>query len=409
MAAPTPTLATDAPSGVTIGAVLREPHVLMTLVASIVARLPYGALSLLTVLKVTDGGYGYGAAGLVAGAYAAAIAIGLPVLSRIVDRDGQTRLLRITALTGGTATVSLALLPGDSPLVVYVLLALVNGALQPPLGGVMRALWDQMLRRDDQRHVGYSLDAIAVEFVFTGGPLVLVGGVAALTSPTTAMLVAAALTTVGTLVLASRPPSRAWKPSTEQHSSFFGALRSPGVQTLMVAALGLGGMFGTIELGLTAYGREEGELGLVGALIAIWSIGSMLGGFAIARVRPASRPGHRIAGILLAMAGANLLLGLTTSPWALGAVLAVAGAGIAPTMATANGAMGSVAPPGMLTEAFGWTLASIMIGSTVIAPLAGLVVDHASVQAALSASAVPPALGAAGVWLRRRTIAPRAA
>ncbi len=36
-----------------------------------------------------------------------------------------------------------------------------------------------MLHHERERHVGYSLDAVAVEFVFTGGPLVLVGVVAA--------------------------------------------------------------------------------------------------------------------------------------------------------------------------------------------------------------------------------------
>jgi MFS family permease len=403
VAAPTPT-PTPAHAGVTIGDVLRRPHVSRTLITSIFARLPYGALALLTVLRLVEGGASYGQAGLAAAAYAAAIAVGMPFLSRLVDRDGQTRVLTITALTGGAATTLLALLPSSSPYGVFVALAALNGAAQPPLGGVMRALWDQMLERDSERHVGYSLDAVAVEMVFTGGPLVLVGGVAAAGGPVAGLLVSAALTTFGTLALAASPPSRRWRPSPRSEASFFGALRSRGVHTLMVVALGAGGCFGMIELGITAYARAEGSLALVGLLLAVWSIGSMLGGFAIARMPPAPRPGVRLVAFLATMAAGNALLGLASSPWLLAPVLFVAGAAIAPTMATANGAMGTAAPDGMLTEAFGWSLASIMVGGTIGSPAAGFLVDHVSIGAALSASAIPPALAALVVWIRRGTL-----
>ncbi|MBO9533435.1 MAG: MFS transporter [Solirubrobacteraceae bacterium] len=406
MAAPTPTLD---PSELTpsISRVLRRPHVAATLVASVLARLPYGAMTLLTVLRMTDAGYSYGEAGLVAAAYAIAVAVGAPVLSRLVDRRGQTRVLVTTAVTGGAATLLLALLPASSPYAVFLVISAVNGALQPPLGGVMRALWDQMLDREDERHVGYSLDAVAIEMVFTGGPLVLVGVVAAAFGPSAGLLVAAALTTFGTLILASRPPSRTWRPSEHRESHPFGPLQSRGVHTLMLVALGCGGSFGMIELATTAHARAEGSLGLVGVLLAVWSIGSLLGGLAIARVPGTRRPARRLATLLALMAASNAAVGLASSTVALGAILFVAGASIAPTMATANGAMGIAAPDGTLTEAFAWSIGAIMVGLTIGSPAAGFIVDHVSPSAAFAASGIPPALAAASVWLRRRTLAPR--
>ncbi|MBJ7473182.1 MAG: hypothetical protein JHD16_17885, partial [Solirubrobacteraceae bacterium] len=71
---------------------LRKPQVLPTITASILARLSFGAMSLLTVVRVTDAGYSYGQAGIAAAAFACALAIGTPALSRIIDRDGQTRV-----------------------------------------------------------------------------------------------------------------------------------------------------------------------------------------------------------------------------------------------------------------------------------------------------------------------------
>lgn len=392
--------------GATIGVVLRRPHVAATLISSVIARLPYGAMTLLTVLRVTDAGYSYGEAGLVAAAYAIAVAIGAPILSRLVDRRGQTRILLLTAISGGAATTLLALLPTSSPYLAFVVLSAINGVLQPPLGGVMRALWDQMLEHERERHVGYSLDAVAVEMVFTGGPLVLVGGVAAAFGPSTGLLVAAALTTLGTFVLATRPPSRAWRPSQQRETSPFGALRSPGVQTLMMVSLGAGGSFGMIELATTAYARAEGSLELVGVLLAVWSIGSMLGGLAIARAPAPRAPASRIVLFLALMAIGNGLLGTTSNTWILAVVLLLAGASIAPTMATANGAMGIAAPEGMLTEAFAWTVGAIMIGLTIGSPIAGFIVDHVSPTAAFAASGVPPALAGIAVALRRSTLTP---
>lgn len=406
VAAPTRTLA-PADADATIGVVLRRPHVAATLIASVVARLPYGAMTLLTVLRLTDAGYSYGQAGLVAAAYAVAVAIGNPILSRLVDRNGQTRVLLTTAVSGGTATTLLAVLPTSSPYLAFVVLSAVNGALQPPLGGVMRALWDQMLEHERERHVGYSLDAVAVEMVFTGGPLVLVGGVAAAFGASVGLLVAAALTTFGTFFLATRHPSRAWRPSQQREASAFGALRSPGVRTLMLVALGAGGSFGMIELATTAYARAEGSLGLVGVLLAIWSIGSMLGGLAIARASAPAAPARRLVLFLGLMALGNGLLGLTSSTWMLAAVLFLAGASIAPTMATANGAMGTAAPEGTLTEAFAWTVGAIMIGLTIGSPAAGFIVDHISPTAAFAASAIPPALAGLAVAARHATLAPR--
>lgn len=383
---------------VTVTGVLRKPGVFPTLTASVLARLPFGAVSLLTILRVTDAGFSYGQAGLAAAAYAFAIAFGQPALSRVIDRDGQTRVLLATALTGAAATTLLALLPASSPLALFVVVAALNGLLQPPLSGTMRALWDLLLDRPEDRHVGYAVEASAVEVIFTGGPLVLVGLFGALLGPQGGLLACAVLTGGGTLAFAATRASRRWRPVGEAHAHPFGPLSAVGVRTMMAIYLAAGANFGALEITITAFGRERDDLSLVALMLALWSIGSFIGGMAIARARPADDPPRRIVVLMLVMAALTALVALAGSPWSLGPLLMLAGAAIAPIFATANGLMGAVAPSGTLTEAFSWTTTAVMIGLTVGSPAAGYVIDHVSTNAAFLVGAAPLVVGAAAIW-----------
>src|SRR3954470_13053198 len=88
--------ATANPSTVGAGAwgeLLRAPGVGRVVAAGLVARLPLGMEALGVVLLVRDAGQSYAAAGVVAASSALATAVGTPVLGRLIDRVGQTRVL----------------------------------------------------------------------------------------------------------------------------------------------------------------------------------------------------------------------------------------------------------------------------------------------------------------------------
>ena len=57
-----------------------------------------------------------------------------------------------------------------------------------------------------------------------------------------------------------------------------GALRSGGVQTLVIATVPVGFGFGTIEIMLPAFAREHGAPELAGVLLATWALASATGG-----------------------------------------------------------------------------------------------------------------------------------
>src|SRR3954454_8337660 len=95
--------------------VLRSPGVLPLFLASCVARLPMGALGLLLVLHTRDLTGSYARGGLARGGYPLGLRVSAPLLARLVDRHGQTAVLRVGALVEGGAIAAVALLPDDAP------------------------------------------------------------------------------------------------------------------------------------------------------------------------------------------------------------------------------------------------------------------------------------------------------
>jgi len=57
-----------------------------------------------------------------------------------------------------------------------------------------------------------------------------------------------------------------------------GALRSPGLQTIVISMLPVGFAFGAIEVMLPAFADAEGNRQLAGVFYAVWSLGSAFGG-----------------------------------------------------------------------------------------------------------------------------------
>src|SRR5687767_2599828 len=103
------------------GRVLRVPHVRWLFATALLARLPYGILGLGIVLFVHDQTGSFAVAGAVAGAFSVAAAVTLPVLGRLIDVLGQTRVIVVVALaqaSAGAALVLLGLAGASTPVLV---------------------------------------------------------------------------------------------------------------------------------------------------------------------------------------------------------------------------------------------------------------------------------------------------
>jgi MFS family permease len=211
--------------------VLRVPSVTRLLSSAVVGRMPTGMAGLAIVLLVREAGASYAVAGMVAGTYSAALALSSPLLGRLVDRVGQTRVLVGCAVASALSFGALAAAGGFASPVALAGLAALAGASIPPVGACMRALWSELLGDHGQLQAAFAVESTVQELIFVIGPP-LVALLAASFSPAAAVLGTAALLLLGVGVFAATPVSRAWRPQ-RRASDWAGPLRSPGVRAVL--------------------------------------------------------------------------------------------------------------------------------------------------------------------------------
>ena len=383
-------------------ALFRVPHVRRLVLSGMLARLPAGMIGLALLLLVREHGGTYAAAGAVSGGYFVATAVGAPIAGRLVDRRGQARILLTRAVVFPALLLGVCLLALlDAPLVLIGLAAAAAGALMPPVGASLRALWPRMFGDPELRAAAYALEASLQEITFIVGPL-LVALLTAASSPAVALGVAAVLGGAGTLLIALAEPVRAWRPDDERHTSLLGALASRGVVTLvgLSACLGLG--FGGTEVAFPAFAEQHGGAELGSIPLSLFAGGSLIGGLLVgARVTVPPLRLLRISALLLTLGLALPLLG-----WSLPsmAVLAfVAGLAIAPVVMSAYGLVDAVAARGTAAEAFSWITTAVFAGFSVGMALGGTLIDaygsKSSFLLGTAAAAAGAALVAAGPGL----------
>jgi MFS family permease len=374
--------------------------------ASILARLPLAMLTIGMLVHVKHVTGSFAAAGLVSGTLAVAQGAGGPALGRLVDRRGQTAVLLAGALVSGAGLLATAALPAGAPLTALIALATVIGLATPPVGPCMRALLPGMVEDADAQRGAYALDSAAVELTWVSGPpLVLLAGTVLSTGA--ALVVAGAILTVSTLLFAATKASRAWRPEPKTGEDTTGALRSPGVRTLVLALGSAGLLFGATEVAVTSAADALGGTAAAGPLLGLWGVGSLIGGVVVARAGGGARTGAGLAALLAVLAGTHLALAAAAgSMIALGAVIVLAGSMIAPTCATAYAMVDAAAPAGTTTEAFAWLATAIAIGTSAGAAAAGAVADASGPAPTFVLAGAAGALGAAVTILRAGSISP---
>ena len=387
-------------------AILRAPHVAPLVLASMLARLPYGVYALAVILYVEQSRDSYAVAGLVDAAFGIGAAAGAPLQSRIIDRLGQARVLIPAAVLDAAATGALiGLTEAGAPTAALLACGLAGGLAIPNVGGALRALWPELLRRrGDLLTTAFALDSVAIELLFTTGPL-LAALIIAIASPAAALVVCAACSLAGTLAFVARPPSRAWTPDAAAGTHGpFGALRSSGVRTVAFAAIPVGFCFGAIEISLPAFAEEHGRAELAGVLLATWAVASAIGGLAYgARTWSDSLPSVYVRLSLLMPLGALPAL-LAGSIPAMALLILPAGLLIAPQAAATNQIIGELAPPGAVTEAYAWPVTATLIGFAPGTAVGGVLYEAFGWHACFVAAALTAALGALVVVRYRGTL-----
>ncbi|MFR9798935.1 MFS transporter [Streptomyces sp. MS06] len=377
--------------------ILKAKHAARLLTGTLVGRLPNATAALAIVLFVRAEGGSYSLAGVLAGVYGLANAVGQPVLGRLVDLHGQPRVQLPAAVLSALAAAAFALTGIDPRWPAYPAVA-AAGLLTPPLEGGLRALWPQVLRGRKQVQTAYAMDAVAQEVMFTVGPL-LVTLCVSLASARAALLVLNAAGVLGALSVVVSPPARAWR-SAPREAHWLGALRSPGLLALLAAFLFVGVALGSITVAAVPYADGHGGDAVYGWLMAALGLGALVGGTVYGARQWTGAPERRLRLLVGFLAVCYLPLTLMPDVPGMVALAALAGVFLAPAIACAFVLVDRHAPGGTVTEAFSWLVTTFTVGASVGTGLAGPVVQSGG---ALWGFALPGAAGAVSLLVLTAT------
>lgn len=387
---------------------LRLPGAVRFCLAALVGRMPLSMLGIGSVLLVEDRRGSYALAGAVAAAYALGAAVGGPLVSRAVDRRGQSAVLPGALVVSSAGLLTLVLTAGSAlPGVVLLLAAAVAGAALPPLGACSRARWAALLRRDDRADLvgtAFALEAVLDEVVFVAGPAVVVG-LSVLVDPAAGLLTALALCAVGTTAFVLQ---KATEPPVEPAGDvpIRSAVRVPGLRTTALSMVCVGVVFGALEVGMVAFADEQGRPAAAGVLLPLVAVGSGVAGLAYgARAWVADLDRRFLVALAgLAVGVIPVLLASGVLPMVPAALLA--GLAISPTLIASFGLVEELVPVRSRTEGFTWLNSGLGAGVAGGSALAGALADGPGARGAFAVCLVGAVLALAVAAAGRATLAP---
>ncbi|MEV6115672.1 MFS transporter [Streptomyces sp. NPDC052109] len=360
------------------GQLLRTRGAWTFLLPGFAARQPFAMLTLSIVLLVQHTTGSYGAAGATAAVTGVSMALFAPYSGRLADRHGQRAVLVPGVLVHTLAGLSLtALALAHAPLWALFLAAVPTGASVPQVGPMVRARWGVRLQGSPLMTTAAAFESVTDELTFVFGPL-LATALCTAVAPAAGLVTEGALTLVGGLLFAAQkgtqpPVTGGGGHARVKHAS---ALRVPGVRVLVVAFLGIGSVFGGMQVSLAAFTESIGEPGLNGVLYGVFAAGNMLSGIVCGAIAWKVAPQRRL------VVGYTALAIVASALWTAHSVLLLAGLGllvgmcIAPALITGYTLVEGLVTAGARTEAFTWLTGAVALGQAAAVTVAGQLEDR---------------------------------
>ena len=148
--------------------VLKSPGFLRVITSQLLARFPFGMMSLALVMHIQHVYGSYAIAGFALGAETVGAAISGPLLSRYMAKVGVTRVIIPFSIATASAMFAIAFYSGD-PLVTIALSGIV-GLTSPPIQSAARTVYPTLVKKRLLSSV-YALDATAQELIWVVGPV----------------------------------------------------------------------------------------------------------------------------------------------------------------------------------------------------------------------------------------------
>jgi MFS family permease len=345
---------------------LKTSGVARIIAAQLIARFPFGMLSLAFLLHVEQVTGSYGAAGLVLAAASVGQAAAGPLTSRWMGVWGMRPVLVLTLAVCAVTTTAVALV--DLPVPGYMALALISGLATPPIQPAVRTIYPKMVNSKQLTPL-FSLDASAQEIIWVLGP-VITTFISTQVGTDWGILTAAVIMVFGGAWFISSPEvSRVRIPRSRRKIGQ--VLKRPPVLLATVVGFLLIGACAALEAGVVAtFGHEGLDAGIV---LGIFSLGSLAGGLALGHIP--------IGPWALARRMFIVFVGFAVSMFFSSAVLLsitlfVAGIGIAPALAVLFAIVSASVKFSDTAEAYGWVGTGQLIGAALGSAAAGLLIDQ---------------------------------
>ncbi|GGZ72127.1 MFS transporter [Streptomyces bluensis] len=393
------------------GQLLRTRGAWTFLLPGFAARQPFAMLTISLVLLVQHTTGSYGAAGAVAAVTGVSMALFAPYSGRLADRHGQRAVLVPGVVLHSLAGLSLtALALADAPLWTLFAAAVPTGASVPQIGPMVRARWGVKLQGTPLMTTATAFESVTDELTFVLGPL-LATALCTTVDPAAGLVTEAALTLAGGLLFAAQRGTQP-APVLDGHArvEHVSALRVPGVRVLIVAFLGIGFVFGGMQVSLAAYSESIGEPGLNGVLYGVFAAGNMLSGLACGAIAWRAAPQRRlvVAYTALALTAAGLWPAHSVaSAMVLGGLGMLVGMCVAPALVTGYTLVDGLVPAAARTEAFTWLTGAVALGQAAAVTVAGQLEDRLGDGTGFLVPTAGTALALAVLVARRARLTPR--
>lgn len=444
----TPATATgDRRDGHGYGALLRTPGAWRFVIPGFLARQPIAMLGIGTVLLVEHATGSYGTAGTVTAVSGLSMAVLAPQGGKLTDRFGQGAVLVPLVLLHALSVSALIVLAlRGAPVWTLYAAAVPAGASIPQISPMVRARWSAQLggkdsgrdggkggRRGGGRDSGASGDSsllttaaafesVTDEFTFVVGP-VLATALCTGVHPAAGLVAEVALMLGSGLLFAAQ---RGTQPDVRTDggagpagdadrggggSGVRSALGVRGVRVLIAVLLGVGTVFGGMQVSVAAFTRSVGAPELNGVLYGVFAAGNMTAALAVGTVRWRRDADVRLLTAYPVLVLAALALAVTAqlTSWLplLGGIGLVLGVWVAPAVITGFTLVELLVPAAFRTEAFTWLTGAVALGQAAGSMAAGRLADAMGAGAGFFAPLAGTGVALAALVVFRRRLSAR--
>ncbi|MEF2976621.1 MFS transporter [Subtercola sp. YIM 133946] len=360
--------------------------------AQLLARFPFGMLSLAFLLHIQRVHDSYGSAGLVLAALSIGQAIAGPLTSRLMGRWGMRPVITSTMIVCAVAISTIALVPMSIPLTMVV--AFAAGLTMPPIQPAVRTIYPKMVNSKQLTPL-FSLDASAQEIIWVVGPVITTFTATQVGTVEGILLAVAFLIGGGAWFISSPELGRVRIPRSRRRLG--AVLTKPPVLLATIVGFLLVATCAAVEAGVVATFNHDGAES--GVVLAVFAVGSLVGGLALGHLQIG--PWALAQRMLIVVVGIGISA-LSLNVWWLGVFLFIAGIGIAPALAVMFSIVSASVRFSDTAEAYGWVGTGQLIGAAVGSALAGFMIDSSGPQGAFVVASLLALLGFVVPVLGRR-------